>query len=95
MGTVVDILSDTSSNHNGFPVVESNPDATQVVWVLLARAYSWGLAMQGLAMVWDPYPCLPPSFPAPSHAQCSVTGRRTAGFDPAFPAHRPAEAQGG
>uniref|UniRef100_A0A8C3UW70 Chloride channel protein n=1 Tax=Catharus ustulatus TaxID=91951 RepID=A0A8C3UW70_CATUS len=30
VGTVVDILSDTSSNHNGFPVVESNPDATQV-----------------------------------------------------------------
>ncbi|KFV60339.1 H(+)/Cl(-) exchange transporter 7, partial [Gavia stellata] len=29
VGTVVDILSDTSSNHNGFPVVESNPDATQ------------------------------------------------------------------
>uniref|UniRef100_A0A8C0IB58 Chloride channel protein n=1 Tax=Bubo bubo TaxID=30461 RepID=A0A8C0IB58_BUBBB len=28
VGTVVDILSDTSSNHNGFPVVESNPDAT-------------------------------------------------------------------
>ncbi|KFZ66528.1 H(+)/Cl(-) exchange transporter 7, partial [Podiceps cristatus] len=32
VGTVVDILSDTSSNHNGFPVVESNPDATQVGW---------------------------------------------------------------
>ncbi|KAJ7426771.1 H(+)/Cl(-) exchange transporter 7 [Willisornis vidua] len=30
VGTVVDILSDTSSNHNGFPVVESNPDTTQV-----------------------------------------------------------------
>nr|XP_009672961.1 PREDICTED: H(+)/Cl(-) exchange transporter 7 [Struthio camelus australis] len=30
VGTVVDVLSDTSSNHNGFPVVESNPDATQV-----------------------------------------------------------------
>ncbi|XP_069726213.1 H(+)/Cl(-) exchange transporter 7 [Phaenicophaeus curvirostris] len=30
VGTVVDILSDTSSNHNGFPVVESSPDATQV-----------------------------------------------------------------
>lgn len=32
VGTVVDILSDTSSNHNGFPVVECNPDATQVGW---------------------------------------------------------------
>ncbi|XP_072205557.1 H(+)/Cl(-) exchange transporter 7 [Excalfactoria chinensis] len=30
VGTVVDILSDTSSNHNGFPVVESNPNTTQV-----------------------------------------------------------------
>uniref|UniRef100_A0A8C0IVI7 Chloride voltage-gated channel 7 n=1 Tax=Chelonoidis abingdonii TaxID=106734 RepID=A0A8C0IVI7_CHEAB len=30
VGTVVDILSDTSSNHNGFPVVESSPDPTQV-----------------------------------------------------------------
>ncbi|KAI6076700.1 H(+)/Cl(-) exchange transporter 7 [Aix galericulata] len=30
VGTVVDILSDTSSNHNGFPVVESNPNSTQV-----------------------------------------------------------------
>lgn len=44
VGTVVDILSDTSSNHNGFPVVESNPDATQVGWVPLARGCSWGLA---------------------------------------------------
>lgn len=44
VGTVVDILSDTSSNHNGFPVVESNPDATQVGWVLLTRGCSWGLA---------------------------------------------------
>ncbi|KFP50343.1 H(+)/Cl(-) exchange transporter 7, partial [Cathartes aura] len=42
VGTVVDILSDTSSNHNGFPVVESNPDATQVGWVLLTRGCSWG-----------------------------------------------------
>uniref|UniRef100_A0A8C9UFK9 Chloride channel protein n=1 Tax=Serinus canaria TaxID=9135 RepID=A0A8C9UFK9_SERCA len=33
VGTVVDILSDTSSNHNGFPVVESNPDTTQAGWV--------------------------------------------------------------
>lgn len=32
VGTVVDILSDTSSNHNGFPVVESNPNSTQVGW---------------------------------------------------------------
>ncbi|XP_075755262.1 H(+)/Cl(-) exchange transporter 7 [Pelodiscus sinensis] len=30
VGTIVDVLSDTSSNHNGFPVVESSPDATQV-----------------------------------------------------------------
>uniref|UniRef100_A0A672TPR6 Chloride channel protein n=1 Tax=Strigops habroptila TaxID=2489341 RepID=A0A672TPR6_STRHB len=30
VGTVVDILSNTSSNHNGFPVVESNPGTTQV-----------------------------------------------------------------
>ncbi|XP_074866365.1 H(+)/Cl(-) exchange transporter 7 isoform X1 [Carettochelys insculpta] len=30
VGTIVDILSDTTSNHNGFPVVESSPDATQV-----------------------------------------------------------------
>lgn len=30
VGTVVDILSDVSSNHNGFPVVESSPDPTQV-----------------------------------------------------------------
>uniref|UniRef100_A0ACB8FJJ1 H(+)/Cl(-) exchange transporter 7 n=1 Tax=Sphaerodactylus townsendi TaxID=933632 RepID=A0ACB8FJJ1_9SAUR len=29
VGTIVDILSHTSSNHNGFPVVESTPDATQ------------------------------------------------------------------
>uniref|UniRef100_A0A8C9F952 Chloride channel protein n=1 Tax=Pavo cristatus TaxID=9049 RepID=A0A8C9F952_PAVCR len=34
VGTVVDILSDTSSNHNGFPVVESNPNTTQVVSVV-------------------------------------------------------------
>ncbi|OXB68866.1 hypothetical protein ASZ78_002281 [Callipepla squamata] len=34
VGTVVDILSDTSSNHNGFPVVESNPSTTQVVLIL-------------------------------------------------------------
>lgn len=37
VGTVVDILSDTSSNHNGFPVVESNPDTTQVGWTPLVR----------------------------------------------------------
>uniref|UniRef100_A0A8D0H046 Chloride voltage-gated channel 7 n=1 Tax=Sphenodon punctatus TaxID=8508 RepID=A0A8D0H046_SPHPU len=30
VGTIVDMLSDTASNHNGFPVVESNPDTTQV-----------------------------------------------------------------
>ncbi|XP_038275323.1 H(+)/Cl(-) exchange transporter 7 isoform X1 [Dermochelys coriacea] len=30
VGTVVDILSDVSSNHNGFPVVESSPDPMQV-----------------------------------------------------------------
>uniref|UniRef100_K7G6F7 Chloride voltage-gated channel 7 n=1 Tax=Pelodiscus sinensis TaxID=13735 RepID=K7G6F7_PELSI len=29
VGTIVDVLSDTSSNHNGFPVVESSPDARQ------------------------------------------------------------------
>ncbi|XP_009987594.1 PREDICTED: H(+)/Cl(-) exchange transporter 7, partial [Tauraco erythrolophus] len=38
VGTVVDILSDTSSNHNGFPVVESNPDATQVAGL---RGYAY------------------------------------------------------
>lgn len=42
VGTVVDILSDTSSNHNGFPVVESNPNTTQVGWLLLGRGCSWG-----------------------------------------------------
>lgn len=42
VGTVVDILSDTSSNHNGFPVVESNPDTTQVGWAPLVRGCSWG-----------------------------------------------------
>lgn len=45
VGTVVDILSDTSSNHNGFPVVESNPDTTQVGWAPLVKRCSWGLAM--------------------------------------------------
>ncbi|ETE72134.1 H(+)/Cl(-) exchange transporter 7, partial [Ophiophagus hannah] len=29
VGTVVDILSDTASNHNGFPVVESSPGSQQ------------------------------------------------------------------
>lgn len=38
VGTVVDILSDTSSNHNGFPVVESNPGTTQVSQEPLVRA---------------------------------------------------------
>ncbi|KFP40897.1 H(+)/Cl(-) exchange transporter 7, partial [Chlamydotis macqueenii] len=59
--------SDTSSNHNGFPVVESNPDATQVGWVLLARGCSWGLDTQGLAAAWGPHP-VPQPFPALSHA---------------------------
>ncbi|XP_060116791.1 H(+)/Cl(-) exchange transporter 7 [Heteronotia binoei] len=31
VGTVVDILSNTSSNHNGFPVVESLPDGSQTL----------------------------------------------------------------
>ncbi|KAJ6656012.1 hypothetical protein lerEdw1_004597 [Lerista edwardsae] len=31
VGTIVDILSDPSANHNGFPVVESVPDSEQVV----------------------------------------------------------------
>lgn len=30
VGTIVDILSDTASNHNGFPVVESTPGSDQV-----------------------------------------------------------------
>lgn len=30
VGTIVDILSDTPSNHNGFPVVESTPGSDQV-----------------------------------------------------------------
>lgn len=30
VGTIVDILSSTSSNHNGFPVVESVPGGSQV-----------------------------------------------------------------
>ena len=56
VGTVVDILSDTSSNHNGFPVVESSPDATQVGWAPLVRGCSWRSATPGLAVVWDPRP---------------------------------------
>uniref|UniRef100_A0A8C6VRZ2 Chloride channel protein n=1 Tax=Naja naja TaxID=35670 RepID=A0A8C6VRZ2_NAJNA len=31
VGTVVDILSDTASNHNGFPVVESSPGSEQAM----------------------------------------------------------------
>ncbi|XP_058012852.1 H(+)/Cl(-) exchange transporter 7 [Ahaetulla prasina] len=31
VGTVVDILSDTASNHNGFPVVESSPGSNQMM----------------------------------------------------------------
>lgn len=30
VGTIVDILSDASSNHNGFPVVENETDTMQV-----------------------------------------------------------------
>uniref|UniRef100_A0A803YA01 Chloride channel protein n=1 Tax=Meleagris gallopavo TaxID=9103 RepID=A0A803YA01_MELGA len=54
VGTVVDILSDTSSNHNGFPVVESNPNTTQV-----------GLGLSAYPMLLlkdfrDAYPRFPP-----------------------------------
>ena len=34
VGVIVDVLSDTASNHNGFPVVEDVGD-TQVVWAPL------------------------------------------------------------
>lgn len=46
VGTVVDILSDTSSNHNGFPVVESNPNTTQV-----GLGLPGGLSVQEMAVV--------------------------------------------
>lgn len=67
VGTVVDILSDTSSNHNGFPVVESNPDTTQVGWVppggdrtaAAREGLCPGSAVRGLAVAWDPRARLP------------------------------------
>lgn len=34
VGIIVDVLSDTASNHNGFPVVEDVED-TQVLWAPL------------------------------------------------------------
>lgn len=95
VGTVVDILSDTSSNHNGFPVVESNPNSTQVGWVPAGGGMGMcpGSAVRGLPIVWDP--CTHLLSPAVFDTRCSVAGGRAAGFDPALPAHRPAEAQGG
>jgi len=54
VGTVVDILSDTSSNHNGFPVVESNPNTTQV-----GVGTTWGSSVHELAVVWDHGCCCP------------------------------------
>lgn len=64
VGTVVDILSDTSSNHNGFPVVESNPDTTQVGWLLLVVDHAIvGWLWHGTLLF---APHLP--FPALSHA---------------------------
>lgn len=69
VGTVVDILSDTSSNHNGFPVVESNPDTTQVGRAPLAREHSCGAGR-----VVGPSPLPPPH--VTSGALSQVAGLR-------------------
>lgn len=66
MGTVVDILSDTSSNHNGFPVVESNPDTTQVGW---AEGTQLGVGHARTGCGVGPSPLLPP---LPSPVSCTV-----------------------
>lgn len=78
VGTIVDILSNTATNHNGFPVVVqvSGNDEVPIKGFLLSNEYNHRCVILFLSFVFRP------------------AAGETLRPHPALSAHRPPEAQG-